>query len=824
MDLLDAGGLTAVAGEWRVREAEVVPVDFLAAGSDGQPGAAPSRTFDVEPQAGWSDFDDSAWPVVPPGELSRRLGGGKLSFAWYRLKVTLPESIGGVPVAGSEVVFETVVDDAAEVWVDGELRRCPGQAGGSMVAGWGAPNRVVVARDARPGRTLRLAVFGVNGPLSGSPTNYVWMRRARLELVAADPEAARARAVSPACEENVLVERFDPRIDAILSRNPKAFLVAEGFTFAEGPVWDPADGGSLLFSDPNENRIYRWREAGGLAVLRERSGYAGADLARYRQPGSNGLAIDARGRLYAAQHGNRRLVRIERDGAEAVIAAGERGGRFNSPNDLALRSDGSVYLTDPFFGLPGFEADPAKELPYQGVYRVAGEGAGARVELLTNGLSGPNGLAFSPDERFLYVGNWDDHRKIVVRHPVLADGRLGGGTVFADLTGEPGEDAIDGVKTDGLGNVYVSGPGGVWIFAPDGARLGRVRTPRHAHNLAWGEDGTVLYLAARDHLYRLPTRVRGHAPHLAPPPRVVRTAPRFARLLAPGAAPELVALGHHWLEGPAWDGARGELVYSDIPRNAIFALAPGARPRRIVERSGYSGSAPFAGREPGSNGLVFDREGRLLACQHGDRRVVRFERDGSTTVLADRFAGRRLNSPNDAIVTGDGEVWFTDPPFGLPRGFDDPAKELPFSGVYRITAAGEVQLLTSEVRAPNGLALALDGKTLYVSNAEPEVNAAVYAFAVRTDRTLGPPRRFVDLTRASQPGAPGAPDGLEVDRDGNLWLAGPGGIRVYDPRARLLGRIDFDRPAANLEFGGDGYLYVTADTAIWRFALARAAR
>ena len=513
VDLATEAGLAAVGGEWRVRDAEIVPVEFFAAGADGQPGGAPSRTFDVQPRPGDAGFDGAAWPRVAPAELALRRGGGKLSFVWYRLTLNLPAELGGHPLAGATALFETAVDDAAEVWIDGELRRCPQQQGGSMVAGWNAANRVVAARAVVPGRPIEIAVFGVNGPLSGSPTNYVWIRSAKLELYEGGAESSRPAAVAPACEENLAVDRFDPRLDAVLSRNPKLFLIAEGFSFTEGPVWvpdAPAGSGHLLFSEPNANRIWKWTPTGELTLFRERSGYDGADLSRYRQPGSNGLALDAEGRLTIDQHGNRRVIRIEPDGRETVVAAREGRGRLNSPNDLVYRSDGALYFTDPFFGLPEFGRDPAKELPYQGVYRVR-EG---RVELLTKDLSGPNGIAFSPDERFLYVGDWDDAHKAVVRYPVLPDGRLGPGATFLDLTAEPGEDAIDGVKTDAAGNVYVSGPGGLWIVAADGTRLGRVRTPRHAHNFAWGEDGSVLYLTARDQVYRLPLKARGHAPHL----------------------------------------------------------------------------------------------------------------------------------------------------------------------------------------------------------------------------------------------------------------------------------------------------------------------
>jgi gluconolactonase len=816
VDLLTAEGLASVGGEWRVHDAVLAPVEFRSAGPDGQPGESASHSFEIHPAAGWAGFDDSAWPVVAPSELSLRRGPGKVSFVWYRLRLEIPETIEGVPVLGRSATFEVVVDDAAEVWVDGELRRCPGQAGGSVGAGWNAPNRVVVARELAPGRQVEIAVFGMNGPVSVGPTNYVYLKRATLELGAGsfEPEA-----LPTGCEVNVAVDRFDPAIDGLFSRNPKAFLLAEGFTFTEGPVWSTAGGGALLFSDPNENRIWKWTPAGALAVFEERSGYDGADLARYRQPGSNGLAIDAAGRLLADEHGRRRVVRYERDGSVTVVADRFAGKRLNSPNDLAVAGDGSVYFTDPFFGLPGLADDPAKELPAQGVYRARG----GEVELLTDELLGPNGLAFSPDGHFLYVGNWDEARKIVRRYPVGADGRLGAGETFADLTAEPGEDAIDGVETDVLGNVYVSGPGGLWIFGADGRRLGRLRTPRHVHNLAWGEDGTVLYLAARDHLYRVPTKVRGHAPHLAPPPVRAARDPRLDVLVPAAARPELLAAGFHWLEGPAWDARRGALLFSDIPGNTVWALPPGGSPRVELARSGYSGSAPFNGREPGSNGLVFDREGRLILCQHGDRRVVRREADGSLTVLADRFEGKRLNSPNDAIVTPSGEVWFTDPPFGLPGGFADAGREIPFQGVYRIRQSGAVELLTSEVPAPNGLALSPDGRTFYVSNAQPE-DAAIYAFDVRDDGSLGPRRRFFDATGRVRAGAAGSADGLETDRQGNVWFAGPGGVHVLTREGELLGSLEFARPAANLELAADGYLYVTADTAIWRVPLGGALR
>jgi gluconolactonase len=310
---------------------------------------------------------------------------------------------------------------------------------------------------------------------------------------------------------NVEVLRLDPALDALVSHNPKIHKLAEGFQFTEGPVWVGSDsqGGHLLFSDPNANRIYRWSEKDGLSVFRERSGYAGADIAEYRQPGSNGLALDRSGRLTINEHGNRRVTRLEADGSLSVIADRFEGRRLNSPNDLVYKSDGALYFTDPPFGLPKFHDDPRRELPHCGVYR-ASEG---RVDLLASGLNGPNGIAFSPDEKHLYVGNWDEKRKVVMRYPVQPDGTLGSGEAFFDMTAAKGEDAIDGIKVDVQGNLYVSGPGGLWILSAAGRHLGTVFAPKHPHNMAWGDaDGKTLYLTAQSALYRMRFDVAGVRP------------------------------------------------------------------------------------------------------------------------------------------------------------------------------------------------------------------------------------------------------------------------------------------------------------------------
>lgn len=506
IDLSTAAGVALVQGAWRYSDVELVRTRHRAPDAAGQPTGAVVDTWDYRPRAGARDFDDSQWQTLEPGTLDARRGNGRISFNWYRLTITVPERANDVALRGADAVFDTTLDDYAEVWVDGELARLPGQSGGSVIAGWNAPNRLLLARNVKPGQKIQLAIFGINGPISDPPTNFIWMKQARLSFVqgTATPLAV------PAQEVNVRVVRNDAALDAIVPANPKLYKLAEGFQFTEGPVWK-RDEGLLLFSDPNANRIYAYdNAAGSLALYRSNSGYEGVDIAEYGQPGSNGLTFDARGRLTINQHGNRRVVRVEDDGALTVLADRVGGKRLNSPNDLVYKSDGAVYFTDPPFGLPKFYDDPRREVPFSGVYRAKN----GKATLLSRELKGPNGIAFSPDEKFLYVGNWDAQRKVVLRYPVKRDGTLGASTVFADLTSEvPGEEALDGIKVDMLGNLYLAAPDGLRIYSAAGAHLGTIVAPRPIHNMAWGDaDGRTLYLTARDRLYRIALTVAGRQP------------------------------------------------------------------------------------------------------------------------------------------------------------------------------------------------------------------------------------------------------------------------------------------------------------------------
>ncbi|MGD9628958.1 MAG: SMP-30/gluconolactonase/LRE family protein [Pyrinomonadaceae bacterium] len=505
IDLATIEGVKAVSGQWKYSDTKIVETNFNAAGADDQPSGPSVKTYDYEPKAGVADFDDSAWEIIAASDLKRRRGNGRLSFNWYRINVTIPESVNGFSTKGSTVVFQTALDDYAEIWVNGELSRYLGQKGGSVVAGWNAPNRLVVGRDVLPGQKIQLAIFGINGPISNPPTNFIWVREARLEFYKGETNGPIAIAPS---EVNVEVVRHDPAINKIVGPNPKVFKLAEGFKFTEGPVWI---GDGLLFSDPNANTIYKYSTDGKLSVFKTPSGYSGADIAEYRQPGSNGITLDPQGRIVIDQHGNRRIVRLEKDGNETVVVDRYEGKRLNSPNDLVYRSDGTLFFTDPNFGLPKFGDDPRKELPHTGVYSLYK----GKLNLLTKEFTGPNGIALSPDEKYLYIGNWDDDRKVVYRYDLQADGSIANGTLFYDFTSVKGEDAIDGVKVDVEGNVYVSAPGGLHILSPEGRHLGVIVTPQHVHNMAWGdEDGKTLYLCARTGLYKIRLNIAGVRPIL----------------------------------------------------------------------------------------------------------------------------------------------------------------------------------------------------------------------------------------------------------------------------------------------------------------------
>lgn len=301
------------------------------------------------------------------------------------------------------------------------------------------------------------------------------------------------------------IERLDPAIDQLLAPDVTIETLAEGFNWSEGPVWVPA-GGYLLFSDVPENIVYRWKDGEGVSVFLTPSGFTG-DFYDGRERGSNGLTLDADGRLVLAQHGDRRIARLNPDNHTfTTVADRHEGRRFNSPNDLVYDRAGNLYFTDPPYGLA---RSAVREIDIQGVYRVTPDGT---VTLLTDELERPNGVALSPDNRTLYVANSHPPRQIIMAYSLSGDGRISDGRVFFDATplaGEGRSGLPDGLKVDQQGNLWATGPGGVLILSPEGRHLGTIRTGQATANCAFGDDGSVLYMTADGLLMRIQTRVKG---------------------------------------------------------------------------------------------------------------------------------------------------------------------------------------------------------------------------------------------------------------------------------------------------------------------------
>ena len=312
----------------------------------------------------------------------------------------------------------------------------------------------------------------------------------------------------PAVVEKGLVSqdsivRLDPRFDEIVPKDARIEKLADGFTFTEGPLWRPE--GVLWFSDVVGNVVRQWSPDGTVTEILRPGGYDGNALPAGGYFGPNGMTADRDGAVLLCQHGNRRIVRIAKDRKLTTLIDKFEGKKFNSPNDLVYRSDGSLFFTDPPYGLPKQDDDPTKELKFNGVYRLAN----GKLQLIVKNMTRPNGLAFSPDEKTLYVANSDEKRKIWMRYDIAPDGTASNAKVFADVTAETVDGLPDGLKVDTAGNVYATGPGGVWVFAPDGKHLGTIKPAEVPANCGWGDDGKSLYMTARTGLYRIKLAATG---------------------------------------------------------------------------------------------------------------------------------------------------------------------------------------------------------------------------------------------------------------------------------------------------------------------------
>lgn len=296
--------------------------------------------------------------------------------------------------------------------------------------------------------------------------------------------------------------RLDPRFDALVPADAKIEKVVEGFVFLEGPAWLSAES-RLLYSDLRGNAIYQWTAAEGATDFLKP--FFTGDGTGLRGVGPNGVALDAQGRLLVCVYGSRSVVRLEKDGTRTTLADRYQGKRLNSPNDLVVARDGTVYFTDPSFGLEGMDRSPLRELDFNGVYRLRPNG---QLDLLTREQERPNGLVLSPDERTLYVANSGGAVTGWMAYD-LGPAGLTNKRVFFNITGVEGEGGADGMKVDLAGNVYATGPGGVWVIAPDGTHLGTIRPSEALTNVGWGDDGRTLFITGRTALYRIRLTARG---------------------------------------------------------------------------------------------------------------------------------------------------------------------------------------------------------------------------------------------------------------------------------------------------------------------------
>jgi gluconolactonase len=317
----------------------------------------------------------------------------------------------------------------------------------------------------------------------------------------------------------VKLDRMDAALDAIVPADAVVERVATGFTWVEGPVWTPK--GYLLFAEITSNSIRKLTPDGTVSIFLQPSGYNGSTPYSGKEPGSNGMTLDAKGRLTVAGHARRDVWRLESLDPKArvtVLADSYQDKKLNSPNDLVYAKDGSLYFTDPPYGLPTQgDDDPIKELKVNGVYRIpqalqqkpGAAPAREQLQLVAQDLPRPNGIAFSPDEKYLYVDN-SGPQKIWMRYSVQKDGSLTDGKVFYDATSDKRQGAPDGMKVDSLGNVYSTGPGGIWVFSPEGKALGVILMPERTANLNWaGADRKTLYITASSSIYRIKLKIPG---------------------------------------------------------------------------------------------------------------------------------------------------------------------------------------------------------------------------------------------------------------------------------------------------------------------------
>ncbi|MGE0384177.1 MAG: SMP-30/gluconolactonase/LRE family protein [Gammaproteobacteria bacterium] len=612
-------------------------------------------------------------------------------------------------------------------------------------------------------------------------------------------------------EEPAIVDVIDPRIGDLLAPRARFRAMPAGMDIAggdsagwgrglDGPVWIQ-EMGTLAFNDVGHRRRLTWTPGGDVRVLHEATG------------GATGTARDPQGRFVACEWDGSRVTRREADGTVTLVADTCDGRPLAGPDDVAVAADGTVYFTDPRRAFP---PAPPGSMDRPGVYRV--EADLSSIARLDCDIAAPGGLALSANGRTLYVN--DQTARCVVAFPLLA-GRLGPGRPFAPMTGAS-RSVPHGICLDGAGNVYAGGPGGIWVFAPDGVALGVIRVPgTRINGLAFGgDDGRTLFVVTSSGVGALPTQAvpphratatpavhiaRGHPLHYEQ--RIERLDPALDAIIAPGTRirnhghggffEDLGGGPHHLyaasLEGTFWSAAERCLFFSDIGNDRRLRFDPATE--RITVAHAPTGHA---------NGATLDCEGRIVQAEHAGRCISRRERDGTRTVLVDRFQGRRLNHPNDVVVRSDGDLFFTDPWWDFGAG---DTREQPHAGVYHFSPArGTLALIGADYLVCNGLAFSHDERTLFVNETYgppgKDWGPHIRAYDVREDGSIdaGSSRIWARLPLGPREGKP---DGMKVDRAGNVYCGGAGGLWIFDRHARHLGIVVHgDTQTNNLCFGG----------------------
>lgn len=285
--------------------------------------------------------------------------------------------------------------------------------------------------------------------------------------------------------------------------------------------------------------------------------------------------------------------------------------------------------------------------------------------------------------------------------------------------------------------------------------------------------------------------------------QIERLDPELDSLLAPTAKIEKLASGFKWSEGPVWLQQRDFLLFSDIPNNQIMKWSESEGLKTYAGNERLKEPGPLTRFGPGSNGMAVDSDGNLIICQQKSRRLIQINQDDEAIVLADRYLGKKFNSPNDLVVHSNGDIYFTDPPYGLPQGENDPSRETDWFGVYKVDGTNRsVSLLTKRFTRPNGIGLSPDEKRLYVAQSDAD-EAIIVVFDIQADGSLTNERTFFDMTPWAGK-EKGLPDGMAIDVHGNLWATGPGGVWVITPDGKALGRILTGVATANCAFGSDG--------------------